>query len=332
MAQRNPSKITTEYAVDDALEQGPRFEMGRDDRQFLDNQIRGTQARVVELRDEALDLPDDIAAGDVLYYDGTDLQKVAGPLTDGFVITLVGGVPTWAAGGGGGGGSFDIASLAWNLAHRGSYAGSPWVGETSAGDSALYTLTGPINAPDVGAASGGFDAADFDGVDEGLKPGTAGPSYINWDAIASASAYYGFAVVKLRAAAAPAGNIYDNPQLVSDNGGNIGVALSTSGVAAYHYDGGIKATGWAALTLNVYHLVEWWFDGTDLHIAVDGIEGTSVATTNAASLGAVNINIGRDYASVHHADMLLEEIRVAPTDLSANSADISTYAHARYAF
>ncbi len=281
---------------------------------------------------QSVSLPDDVVTGDVLYYDGSNLSRVSGVLTEGYVITAISGVPTWAAPTGGGP-SFDISSLAWNLAHRGSYASVPWAGETSAGDSALYTLTAPVDAPTVGATSGGFAAADFDGIDQGLKPGTAGPSYINWDAIASAGAYYGFAVINLRSAAAAAGNIFDNPQLVSDNGGNMGVALSTSGVAAYHTDVvTAKVTGWAPLSTGSYHLVEWWFDGAFLHIAVDGAEGTPVATTTASFLGAVTVNIGRDYASVNHADMLLEEIRVAPTDLSSNSADISTYAHARYAF
>jgi hypothetical protein len=49
MTQRNPSKITTDYAVDDALEQTAGFEFDADDRQYIDNQIRGTQQRVVDL-------------------------------------------------------------------------------------------------------------------------------------------------------------------------------------------------------------------------------------------------------------------------------------------
>ena len=47
MAQRNPSKITTELAVDDPLIQNAGFEFGRDDRQYLDNQVRGIQQHLV---------------------------------------------------------------------------------------------------------------------------------------------------------------------------------------------------------------------------------------------------------------------------------------------
>jgi len=49
MTQRNPSKITTDLAVDDALVQDASFELDADDRQYLDNQIRGGQQHLVDM-------------------------------------------------------------------------------------------------------------------------------------------------------------------------------------------------------------------------------------------------------------------------------------------
>jgi hypothetical protein len=48
MSQRNPSKITSDLEVDDALVQNAGFEFGKNDRQFLDNQIRGLQQHLVD--------------------------------------------------------------------------------------------------------------------------------------------------------------------------------------------------------------------------------------------------------------------------------------------
>ena len=44
---RNPSKITTALEVDDPLVQNAGFAFGKDDRQYLDNQIRGVQQHLV---------------------------------------------------------------------------------------------------------------------------------------------------------------------------------------------------------------------------------------------------------------------------------------------
>jgi hypothetical protein len=229
---------------------------------------------------------------------------------------------------------FDIDALAWNLAHRGDYAGSPWTGVTTLGSSASYSLVPALDAPDVGAAQNGYDPADFDGVGEEFKAIEAGPTDIHWDDIISTTAYYGFAVVNLRTTAAPAANVYDNAQLMADNGGGIGVAFSSSGVKAYHSDsGGLKQTGWAAMSTAAYHLVEWWYDGTDLHIAVDGVEGTSVTAGTTDPLGALTVCVGRDYAATTFADMLLLELRVAPTDLTLTSgfrADVLAYVETQY--
>lgn len=48
MAQRNPSAITTDLAVDDPILQNADFAFDRDDRQYIDNQIRGMQQHLVE--------------------------------------------------------------------------------------------------------------------------------------------------------------------------------------------------------------------------------------------------------------------------------------------
>lgn len=45
------------------------------------------------------------ADGDILYYNGTEMTNLAAT-TDGYVLTLDGGVPIWAVGGGGGGGTW----------------------------------------------------------------------------------------------------------------------------------------------------------------------------------------------------------------------------------
>lgn len=277
---------------------------------------------------DVLEITGTLAAGDLLYYDGATLARI--PIgTEGQVLKVVSGVPAWADGA-----AFDPDSLQWNLANLASYSTSPWAGTASAGTSGSYNLAALVGTPDVGAALNGFDSAAFVSANSdcmGAKDGT--PANIHWNDVISTTGYYGFALVQIDAAlAAPATHIYDNPQLIADNGGNLGVAFSTSGVAAYHTDGSIKATGWQALSISTPHFVEWWYDGANIHIAVDGVEGTpSSSTTTVDSIGAITVRVGVDQSGgLAFTDMSLWEIRVAPTDLSANSADILAYINTRY--
>src|SRR5581483_2631272 len=230
--------------------------------------------------------------------------------------------------------AFDPTSLPFNLALRGSYAGAPWAGTATAGTSGSWNGASSGVDPTVGRSVCGFTPAVFDGSTTTPILPFNGASYAFFSDFASPSEYYFGTLVYLESAPADISGgtaPYLNPCIIADNGGAMGIGVSSSGVQGFHDDGGTYAiTGWAPLSLNEWHWVEWWYDGSNIHIAVDGVQGTpSPATATASYETLESVRIGTNYSGVS-IDGAIQEIWGAPTDLSAHSADMIAYTRTRY--
>lgn len=239
-----------------------------------------------------VEVPDDIAVGDLLVCTSISpavmLGKIDGDgVPDNYVLTRNPegtGLPAWSAPtGGGGGGGFDLASLDWEGLWLAPYGGSPWAGTTSAGASGSRALTEGSDPPAVGAALNGKAGALFESGDvlpTGLSLGTF---------VAATS--YSFAFVA-QADSVPsdpgAGSRNTVAGLFGDSGSTyLCCAVHAGGVTLSHYDGGYKEVT-VAFSTGAPHIVQGYYDGTNINIAVDGVWGTPLA---AGSLGGTTGNV-----------------------------------------
>jgi hypothetical protein len=284
--------------------------------------------REVGFEDEPLVLPVGAVAGDLLYYDGANLERI--PIgTAGQVLTVNATADgyEWTAGGGGPG-SYDPAVLALTGWWRASFTSSPWGGTASAGSSASEAISEGTNPPSTGAAVNGLTPADFDGTNDRLLADIAG----SIDDFYNAAAYSGWALVYADAITTDSTTPYDNDAIVSTQGASFaGVYLRSSGLAGiYHYD-----TGWTkvetAFTTGAWHLVQWKYDGVNLKIRVDSGSWASVA---AGSINTVTNRFvfGENWnAGAHFNGKLLEFATIDSALSDATFDDIITYVNDEYA-
>jgi hypothetical protein len=220
-----------------------------------------------------------------------------------------------------GGAVFDPATLSLTGWWRAAYAGSPWAPTASAGTSGTANRDLGVDSgaatPSVGTALNGLDTADFDGSTQSMADGDS-----TLDTYVSAAAYTGSALVYPRAAAAPAGNIYDNPQLIADiSGAAFGLAWSTSGFAAWHDDGTFNSTPWVACSADAWHRVDWKLTGGSLKIRVDSGVWSSAAKGNITVAGLTVVpRIGRNWSNTRMS-MLLAELMLADTAIADADLD-----------
>jgi hypothetical protein len=182
-----------------------------------------------------------------------------------------------------------------------------WAGTASAGTSAAADLEDGGGLGPTAGDLNGHGTADFNGTDQALIDGeTLADIYF------SASAYTISALVMPRSASAPAGAIYDNEQIVADNGGVLGIAWSTSGVAAWHFDTDFRETAWVPCSADAFHRIEMTFGAGTLSISVDGGTPATRAVGNVAGLGACRLRVARNYGSVF-TSMRLADLMMAAT-------------------
>lgn len=129
-----------------------------------------------EASSDFIELPEDLAAGDLLYFDGTNLGRVpAEDAEEGWVLTFVSGVPTWAAPTGGGDPDpgfvpTDLAGIkAWYKMSLGATTGGGSItalaDQSGTGDTAKdLTATGTIAYTATDAAYGNKATATFTGT------------------------------------------------------------------------------------------------------------------------------------------------------------------------
>ena len=146
---------------------------------------------------------------------------------------------------------------------RASYTGSPWVGTATAGDSGTRDASNGA-APTVGAAVNGFTPAVYNGSSQFLNlDGTIG-DYI------TTTAASGWVLINPTALAAPAANIYDDPQLLSDSNGIIGIAVNSSVIQIWALtNAGVQLGPSFALPAAAWAVFQWKIVGTDFVARLD---------------------------------------------------------------
>lgn len=214
---------------------------------------------------------------------------------------------------------------------RASYAGSPWAAVASAGSSGSNgTFSEATNPPATGAALNSLTPASFDGTNDELRSANTLPTF-TW------TAAYSYAVLVKPVATAialtPAAP-YNMPGILNDiTQAYWGLVYSTSGVSAYHYDAtaGVWKTATQACSSGTWHLVQVWFDGANLSIAVDSVAATTTASTEATQTGTGAIYLGRSFGGGFYGCDVAEVI-IANTNLGPMArSNIKSYINARYA-
>ena len=190
---------------------------------------------------------------------------------------------------------FDPATLSPTLWSPAPYSGAPWV-DLIAG-----------TAPSVGTAVNGKTPASFVPASQHFLKGP------NLEDIFALTAYTVILLAKPTGAAAPAGSVYDNQQLVAngDDFAIFGTAWSTSGVKGWHAETGptYKETNWAACAADAYSMVAQTFGGGTLGIAVNNGTPETVASAGNLSitgLGNMPLRVARNYGATFTQMDLLE--------------------------
>ncbi|MER3462695.1 MAG: hypothetical protein C4342_06860, partial [Armatimonadota bacterium] len=251
---------------------------------------------------DLVEIPADHQPGDLFYSNGAALMRL--PVTgvpDGYVLTKVAGLPAWAAPGAAP--PFDPANFAlsgyWvdpvgapdnNIGS----AVSEWVGKPSAGTSGGRKLLGGGGAT-IGANLGTHRTVFYDGV------GNYHSSDFKLGDIVSGPSYFVQIVYRADAAAAAAAQPYKETALLGDNGGNFYLSHSASGLRGGHFDNAaFRVTSYVSAPISVTHVVQMWFDGTNISLSVDG--GTAVtaaadavwSTALTAAVPRVGTNLATD--------------------------------------
>jgi len=165
---------------------------------------------------------------------------------------------------------FDPGTLNPTGWYRASYGGVPWLptpgGGTSGVNGNMVTLS---SAPTVGAALNGLTPASFDGT-KGLV-NTSTPNAATF--VTPMNGTYATAIVlfKRGTSAAPAVNFYDDAQLLTDDFGNWGLGISSSGFQIGGYSFGVNhPSGWVAIPEGQWGMGVFQFDGARIGGDVNG--------------------------------------------------------------
>lgn len=133
-----------------------------------------------------------------------------------------------------------------------SYTGSPWKGLSSYGSSGLHNAGDLGRPPGIGSSVNGFRPARFDGVNQFLECDGVMSDYLT---TTQCSGWVLFQPLSLQA---PSGVLRNDPNLLVDGNGVIGIAVTTDGVQVYAFTNTGQHAGPAyPLTLNQYILFQW---------------------------------------------------------------------------
>lgn len=224
--------------------------------------------------------PVGMIAGDMIYWTGTAWAKVAGTITEGYVIKAVSGVPTWAEGGGETAPTVVLPDLdGLTSLFDTSYAGAPWVATVGTN---LVSLGAP---PSVGSAVNGFTPADYNGTTHNLS---MDPTQLL--SLFGASAGGGFDLIWVDATVSDpgAGTERSGMGIWDDAGGTqVGLYHSTGGVAFCVSDSGGHKAAVTPCSIGAWHLVQYRYSGTNIEVRVDGGAWSVTACGDPVNLTAV---------------------------------------------
>ncbi len=207
---------------------------------------------------------------------------------------------------------------------RGSYAAAPWAGTASAGTSGAKTFQTSGTNPTAGTAVNGLTPAAFNGSTQYLIDIVSTMS-----AYISTTAYRVSLLINATSAAAPAGNIYDNPGILTEAGGEWGIVFNSNGVSCYHDSAGYKVASQACST-GAWHAVDVLYNGTTLTVSVDGVAGTPVTAGTLGAIGSA-VRVGGNYShAVKFTGSILEIATAQATLATTTAAQIKAYYNSRY--
>ena len=201
----------------------------------------------------------------------------------------------------------------------------PWLPTASIGGSG--TNGNLINgiAPSTGAAQNGYTPGLFNGTTQYLTGANAGTTYLS-NATCSVWILANLTSVPVSAGAVTP---YLDPNLFSENGGDIVASVSVDGFRVAIFDGAYKVPTVIPFTTGSYHLFQMMWDSTQVWSRVDGgVPQTILAGANQ-SIG--NFQIGTNYAINAFIAGTILEVGTSQTAFSQITFDkIRAYCNLRY--
>lgn len=220
---------------------------------------------------------------------------------------------------------------------RGSYTGSPWVGEVG-GD---WVSASP---PLVGAALNGYTPADTNVVTDNRYLRNTSKYLEEVISISDASGTLAeppgpgtsvFFLFKADSLAADdAANPYNNPGIISTNaGGYLTIAVSDAGLRVAVYDGSYKQVTVPGVSAGTWYVGHVWYDGTNLKASINrGSPQTTAAGLPSNPGGSTwRMQLCSDYSSNNEFDGVLMEAGFSKTVFTdADRKLVNDYISDRY--
>lgn len=218
---------------------------------------------------------------------------------------------------------YDPAVLSLTGWWRADYSGAPWAGTASAGSSDLFEMAAGSASPTTGTAQNGYVPADYNGSTQYLNSATASTSFVGSAA--------GTIIALFKADATPPAidaQPYNDPPIIGDDAGNMGLTFTSSGVTAFTYVGSY-VTKTVACTDSAWHLVMMRWNSTNLGVTLDSAADDTVAC--AAITHAGNLATGVNYsAAAFYAGLVLELMTIDSALSDGDYANIKSYVNSRY--
>lgn len=226
---------------------------------------------------------------------------------------------------------FDMTTLDLSGYWRPDFTGVPWVGTTTAGTSGGLELDNGGNSPTTGTAVNGYTPPDFNGSNQSLIATTL-PTMTDY---ITTSIYSYFVVFNADTAPSDFGGSsapYSNAALFASTSGGMGLAFSTSGVSAWHFDNSNYNTIQVAASAGAFHLAIVVYDGTDLTTYVDSLSGSAQSRSNVGvSVLSYTMFVGKNYNASQYFDGRILEFGLSKNAFSASERlNIKGYVNGKY--
>lgn len=228
--------------------------------------------------------------------------------------------------GAGGAAAFDLTSQAWDMMLL-DYAGVPWEGTASAGDSgnqdAIHDTANPTTDPTVGTPLNGHGVATFSSSAKLITVG-------NLAAIASAGAWTMSILAKPTSIPVAEASPYNNGCLVVNKDGIFGASLTDAGARVWQFDGGYQIASAGTARANEWNLLQAYRTATHLFVRLinetDGVGAWSAGVACDADWGGepttfVNQIGTRNTGTIDFYAGDIAALMLAKTNLSAGLDD-----------
>lgn len=188
---------------------------------------------------------------------------------------------------------------------------------------APFFITGTVNGFTPAPSQNGFTPAAFDGAIQYLFGANTASTYLS----NAASSIWVLAYVD--STSATSGLPTTDVNLMSENGGDFCMSISSSGYVATINDGGYKSTSAISFSTGAYHLFQMSWNSTEVWARVDNGVAQTVSAGANDFLG--NFNIGINYATGTFLSGRILEVGTAQKLLTPAQFDqVRIYCNTRY--